>query len=146
MGEEQLRWGDQNTADIKFHLIDLEGSEYGGNPIYLHSQVLRKSKFYKNMISDHWLSSDERPLELKVTSCHGFKCYIKCIELMYSSQANKSFCFCNVDEALAILPIASQLLFNDCINECMRYVDAIRLNSLQESNLPELLSSLPDLE
>ena len=31
MGEEQLGWGDQNTADIKFHLIDLEGPEYGGN-------------------------------------------------------------------------------------------------------------------
>lgn len=142
MGEEQLRWGDQNTADIKFHLIDLEGAEYGGNPVYLHSQVLRKSEFYKNMISDRWSSSDERPLELKVISCHRFKRYIKCIEFMYSSQANKSFCFCNVDEALDILPIASELVFCDCINECMRYLDSVRWNSVQEAQLRDLLSSL----
>ncbi|GLJ50278.1 hypothetical protein SUGI_1070740 [Cryptomeria japonica] len=65
---------------------------------------------------------------------------------MYSS----SFHFCNVDECLAILPVASELLVDKLMQLCMAYLEAVRWNSAQESNIRVLLSSLnrsvsPDL-
>ena len=50
MTEKPLLFGDKNTADIKLWLIDSDGADYEGNPVYLHSQVLAKSVFYKTML------------------------------------------------------------------------------------------------
>lgn len=150
MAEQQLQFGDPNTADIKLRLIGSDGAEHEKNPLYLHSQVLRKSEFYKTMLSERWSShkqcleveDNKRPLEIEVTSSHNVDEYINCIKLMYSSEASKSFCFSSVDEALAILPVASELLFHDCIEECMEYLDAVRWSREQENQLLALLSSL----
>lgn len=158
MTEQLLLFGDKDTADIKLRLIGSDGADYGGNPVYLHSQVLGKSEFYKTMLSERWSSSDKRsvkvegtnshsvdnkqPLEVEVTSSHSMDDYIKCIKLMYSSETSKSIRFSSVDEALAILPVASELLFHDCIEECMQYLDAVRWSHEQENLLLALLSSL----
>ena len=69
---------------------------------------------------------------------------------MYSSHAGKPFCFSNVDEVLAILPIAFELLFDKCLEECMKYLNAVRWTTKQEIKLRALLLSLeiyilPDL-
>ena len=60
------------TADIKLYLVGPNGEDSERNPVYLHSQVLRKSEFYNTMLSDRWSCSDERPLEIKVTSSHPY--------------------------------------------------------------------------
>ena len=72
MAEQRLRLGDQKTADIKLYLVGPNGEDSERNPVYLHSQVLRKSEFYNTMLSDRWSCSDERPLEIKVTSSHPY--------------------------------------------------------------------------
>lgn len=141
MIEPVLQFGDRNTADVILQLIRSDGTVYKRNPLYLHSQILGKSEYYKAMLSDRW-SSKKRPLEVKSTICHSFQKYIKCIKLMYFSQSGKSLCFYSTDEVVSILPIASELLFQDCIQECMRYLDAVYWNPAQEAQLLDLFSSL----
>jgi len=93
------------------------------------------------MLSDR-CSLDKWPIEHNVTSAHYVESYIKCIHFMYSSQAGKRFCFSTVDEALAILPIASELLFHDGVDGCMSYLDAVHWSPEQESRLRASLTSL----
>jgi hypothetical protein len=122
---DQLQFGDHRTADIKLQLIGTDGAEYQRNPVYLHSDVLRKSEFYDTLMSERWSSDKKRPLEIEITSRYCGQIYIKCIQLMYYSYAGERLCFANVDEALAILPVASEILFRQCLEECMRYLNAV---------------------
>jgi len=149
MATQLLQFGDKSTADTKLQLIGIDGTEYETNTLYLHSQVLRKSEFYEIMLSDTW-SPGKQPIEIKITSPHYAEMHIKCIRLMYSSQKCNRFCFSSVDEALAILPVASELMFHDCMDACMRYLDTVKWTREQEAKLRALLSSLqikplPDL-
>lgn len=146
---QPLRFGDKNTADVRLNIIDSAGVEHPGNPLLLHSQVLKKAEFFETKLSQSG-SSAKRPFEMKVTcSCHP-ESYIKCIQLMYSYDTEERFNFCNVDEALTILPVASEVMFRDCMESCMRYLAAVRWSREQEAKLRVLLSSLninalPDL-
>ena len=112
--------------------------------------VLRKSEFYETLLSERWSAADKLPTEIHITSPHCNEYYIKCIQLMYSSQQGKNFCFSSVDEVQAILPVASEILFQQCLEECMRYLNAVRWSTKQEVRLRALLLSLeinilPDL-
>lgn len=143
MDKQLLKFGEKNTADIILRLLDSEGAEYEENPLYLHSQVLRKCDFYETMLSERWALDKQRPLPITVTSTHGLDKYIKCIRFMYSSQAaTKRFCLASVDDALDILPVAAQLLFHECVSECMEYLNAVRWTPAQRAELHNLLSSL----
>jgi hypothetical protein len=44
---------------------------------------------------------------------------------MYSYDTDERFNFSNVDEVLAILPVASEVMFHDCMDSCMRYLDML---------------------
>ncbi|GLJ50256.1 hypothetical protein SUGI_1069970 [Cryptomeria japonica] len=68
--------------------------------------------------------------------------------MMYSSTSSPRFS--NVDECLAILSVASELLVDKPMQQCMRYLEAVRWNSEEGSKIRNLLSSLnlsvlPDL-
>jgi hypothetical protein len=52
MSKQVLLLGDTNIADKKLRLINSDGAKRKGNPLYLHSQVLRKYEFYKTMFSE----------------------------------------------------------------------------------------------
>jgi hypothetical protein len=69
---------------------------------------------------------------------------------LYSFQEDERFYFSSVDDALAVLPVASQIMFHDCIQSCMLYLDAVRWSPEQKAKLRALLTSLkldilPDL-
>ncbi|GLJ47984.1 hypothetical protein SUGI_1013250 [Cryptomeria japonica] len=87
-------------------------------------------------MSERWAS--EKPNEIRVTTSHDFDDYLKCIQLMYG----ESVYITNVKECLAILSVASELLADECINECMQYLEAVRWSSEQESQIRDVLSSL----
>lgn len=87
-----------------------------------------------------------KPTEIRVTTSHNFDNYLKCIELMYG----KCVFFSNVEECLAILSVASELLVDDIIIKCMQYLEAVRWSADQESQIRNVLSRLglkllPDL-
>jgi len=149
MANQPRGFGDKNTADVRLHLMNSDGVEYTGSPLILHSQVLKKAKVFETKLS-RCRSSDMRPFEIKVTSSYDPEKYIKCVQLMYSYDTDERFNFSNVDEVLAVLPFASEVMFSDCMESCMRYLDAVRWTPQQEAKLRVLLSSLhinvlPDL-
>lgn len=146
---QPLEFGDKNTADVRLNLIDSAGLEYPGNPLLLHSHVLKKAEFFGTKLSQSG-SSAKRPFEMKVTCSYHPESYVRCIQLIYSYDTDECFNFTDVDEALAILPVASEVMFRDCMESCMRYLDAVRWSTEQEAKLRVLLSSLnitvlPDL-
>ncbi|KAH9295707.1 hypothetical protein KI387_039295 [Taxus chinensis] len=139
------------SADIKLRLEGQDGKEYKGNPLRLHLQILEKSEYFKAMVSKRW-SCNKKRVEIEVTTVHDFEYYVKCIALMRSSlEIGQRFSFCNVDECLAVLSIASEWLADDCINQCMGYLEAARCTPEQKSQISNLLLSLqlnvlPDLD
>nr|ABK27128.1 unknown [Picea sitchensis] len=140
MAKHGLHFGDKNTADIRLYLIGSSGQETE-DPLFVHSQVLKKAGFFETKLSE-CSSSDKRPFEIKVTNSHNRENYIRCIQLLYSFQEDQRFYFSSVDDALAILPVASQIMFHDCIQSCMLYLDAVRWSPEQKAKLRALLTSL----
>lgn len=148
MAKHGLQFGDKNTADIRLYLIGSSGQETE-DPLFVHSQVLKKAGFFETKLSE-CSSSDKRSFEIKVTNSYNRENYIRCIQLLYSFQEDERFYFSSVDDALAVLPVASQIMFHDCIQSCMLYLDAVRWSPEQKAKLRALLTSLklnilPDL-
>ncbi|GLJ47987.1 hypothetical protein SUGI_1013290 [Cryptomeria japonica] len=144
MKESQLRFGALASADVKVWLRGQNGKNYEGNPVFLHSVILKRSLFFEAKMSERW--SSDKPTNIRVTTSHDFDDYLKCIRLMYGERV----CFYNVEECVAILSLASELLADECINKCMQYLEAVRWSAEQESLIRDVLSSLglkllPDL-
>ncbi|GLJ47975.1 hypothetical protein SUGI_1013070 [Cryptomeria japonica] len=144
MEEAQLRFGALNSADVKLWLTGPSDEKYERNPIYLHSAILKRSEFLEAMMSERWSSG--KSTELSVTTIHSFDEYLKCLELMYCDHVY----FSNVEECLAILTIASDLLANDLINKCMQYLQGVHWSAAQETQIGDVISCLglkplPDL-
>ncbi|GLJ47954.1 hypothetical protein SUGI_1012560 [Cryptomeria japonica] len=135
MENAQLRFGCPTSADVKLWLMGPNEEKYERNPVHLHSVILERSEFFEVKLSDQ--SSNKLP-EITVITSHGFHDYLKCIQLMYGERVN----FSNVEECLAILSVASELLVDDCINKCMQYLEAVRWTAEQKTQMREVLSSL----
>lgn len=141
-----LVFGDKETADVILRLVPLEGLEQP--PLHVHSQVLRRSEFFDARLSERWsFGGGIQPIELTLNGCKNVENYVKCIQLMYSSKQLK---FNSIQEALSILEIASELLFADCVNSCMQYLEAIPWTAESESQIRSSIMSLqlqlsPDL-
>eukprot|EP01018_Ginkgo_biloba_P012124 Gb_02110 [translate_table: standard] len=138
MAQQQLMFGDEDTADVILRLVPLEGRE--PPPLYVHSHALRKSEFFEARLSERWsVAGDLQRIELTLNSCRNVDNYMKCIKLMYSS---KRFTFSSVQEALSTLEIASELLFNDCVKSCMEYLEAVPWTAENESQIRTSVSAL----
>ncbi|GLJ50268.1 hypothetical protein SUGI_1070410 [Cryptomeria japonica] len=143
-GKEQIdRWpqsGATNSDDVRLQIFGPNREEYEGNPLRLHSQTLQTLQaleFFKSLLSERW-SSDIRPFEIEVSTSQSFENYLKCIEMMYSSTSTHRFS--DVDECLVILSVASELLVDKLMQQCRRYLEAVRWISEQESKIRNLLS------
>ncbi|GLJ34427.1 hypothetical protein SUGI_0692260 [Cryptomeria japonica] len=143
MDAHSLEIGDKNDGDVILQIICANGVEYKGNPVYLHSHVLSKSKFFEARLSERW-SLHISPPEIKITVIpNGLaEDYIKCISFMYSSYKGRGIHFSGVDEALDIFPIASELLFEEGTQACMHYLEAVPWTRQQSIKINSLLSLL----
>ena len=81
MSQQFLQMGDQNTTDLKLHLLNEDGIQYEEtDPLYLHSLVLAKSNFYETKIFYHFNSNKKQlPIEMNVRTSHSADNYSKCI-------------------------------------------------------------------
>lgn len=146
MAQQRLVFGDKETADVILRLVPLEGLEQP--PLYVHSEALRRSEFFDARLSERWsFGGGTQPIELTLSSCKNVENYVKCIQLMYSS---KQLTFTSIQEALSILETASELLYIDCVNSCMQYLEAIPWTTESESQIQSSIMSLqmqvsPDL-
>ncbi|GLJ22253.1 hypothetical protein SUGI_0418510 [Cryptomeria japonica] len=144
MEESQLRSGDQSSVNVKLMLTGSSEEEYGRNPVYLHSQSLSRSKLFEPEIFEG--SSSNKPTEICLTAPQIFDHHLKCIQLMDGESVH----FSSIEECLAILSIASEMLADDSINKCMEYLEAVRWTAEEETRIRKVLSCmelelLPDL-
>ncbi|GLJ50315.1 hypothetical protein SUGI_1072010 [Cryptomeria japonica] len=142
MDAQSFESGDENDGDVILRLICSDGVEYEGSPMSLHSYILKKSKFFQARLSERWPSHISPPeIKLTVLSNGVAENYIKCLRLMYSSYKGAGLYFSGVDEALDIFPVASELLFQEGIQACMRYLEAVPWTPKQSLKIKSLLSS-----
>ncbi|GLJ17094.1 hypothetical protein SUGI_0295640 [Cryptomeria japonica] len=135
MAEARLRFGAKSSADVKLFLTGPGEEKYGTNPVYLHSQILKKLKCFEGEFSNRW--SPYKSTEIRLTTSHNFDHYLKCIEIMYGEHVY----FPNVEECLAILSVASEMFADECINKCMQYLEAVSWSTEEESQIRKVLSS-----
>ncbi|GLJ50314.1 hypothetical protein SUGI_1071970 [Cryptomeria japonica] len=142
MDAQSFQIGDENDGDVILRLICSDGVEYEGNPVHLHSRVLNKSNFFQARLSERW-SLHISPPEIKLTVLPNGVAdnYIKCISLMYSSYKGTGIYFSGIDEALDIFPVASELLFEEGIQACMHYLEALPWTPQETLKIKSLLLS-----
>ncbi|KAH9295648.1 hypothetical protein KI387_039236 [Taxus chinensis] len=143
MDNHNFQFGDQRNTDVKLLIMFSDGLEYSGGPVYFHSQVLKKSKYFEPRLPERWSADMSSFTEIKLTVPPNAvpQNYIKCINLMYSSYQS-DISFSGVDETLDILPVALELLFDEGIQACMQYLEAVCWTPQQKPRIRALLSYL----
>lgn len=117
--------------------------------IYLHSTVLRKSKYFSALLSDRWKKEsgevDYYRFNLAVPSSAGsMSNHLTVLQLLYSNEISSTID--SVSTALELLPIALELLFEDCVTACVRYLEAVPWTEEEEKIVLSLIPLLRDEE
>ncbi|EYU37795.1 hypothetical protein ABFS82_02G023700 [Erythranthe guttata] len=125
--------------------------------IHLHSHVLRRSKYFAALLSDRWQqqneSSSNNPeippkihrynLTVPATTA-SINHHLTVLQLLYSDDLFSSID--NVSAALNLLPIALELLFEDCIKACVKLLEAVPWSEDEEEKILNLIPFLSDEE
>lgn len=141
------------TPDVLLRLLPAAAAaeeEQGQNvpALLLHSQVLRRSEFFEARLSERWSSSSSSELfEICFPYCSHPLAFLKCIRLMYSPHKPSVSC---IQDALDLLPVSSHLLFHDCTQACLDFLESVPWTPQQEIDIRSCISSLhlhvsPDL-
>ncbi|XP_010254858.1 PREDICTED: BTB/POZ domain-containing protein At1g63850-like [Nelumbo nucifera] len=159
------------TADIILRLY-LEPSPFDPDPdpdlvssvgsadeediqLHLHSNVLRRSKYFSALLSDRCKrkSADDSSdvsdgiirLNLKVPSSVGsIHTHLTVLQLLYTNDF--SSVIGSASAALEILPVALELLFEDCVKACVRFLEAVPWTEEEEKMVLSLIPFLREEE
>ncbi|KAL0384095.1 UNVERIFIED_CONTAM: BTB/POZ domain-containing protein [Sesamum radiatum] len=125
--------------------------------IYLHSHVLRRSKYFTALLSERWQqqnesssnSSDNIPkvyrFKLSVpATADSINHHLTVLQLLYSDDLLSSID--TVSTALNLLPVALELLFEDCIKACVKFLEAVPWSEDEEKKDTNLIPFLSDEE
>ncbi|KAL2494130.1 BTB/POZ domain-containing protein [Forsythia ovata] len=119
--------------------------------IYLHSHFLRRSKYFATLLSDRWQqhNDDDSPkihrLNLGVPPTpDSINDYLSVLQLLYTDDFSTSIN--SVVTALALLPIALELLFEDCIKACVKFLEAVPWSEDEERKILNLIPFLSNEE
>ncbi|KZV40323.1 BTB/POZ domain-containing protein-like [Dorcoceras hygrometricum] len=122
--------------------------------VYLHSPVLCRSKYFAASLSDRWQHKDDCSSEksrkqyrfsLSVPgTADSIDNYVKVLQLLYSDDLLSSIS--SVSTVLSILPIALELLFEDCIKACVKFLEAVPWNEDEEEKILDLIPLLSNEE
>ncbi|XP_043710992.1 BTB/POZ domain-containing protein At1g63850-like isoform X2 [Telopea speciosissima] len=119
--------------------------DQGDVQLHLHSNVLRRSKYFAALLSDRWQRKSDSgedsenshrvyDLNLKVSSTIGsFNNHLTVLQLLYTN--NFSTIIDSVSTALSILPVALELLFEDCVKACVRFLEAVPWSEEEEKKV-----------
>ncbi|KAG6415023.1 hypothetical protein SASPL_122424 [Salvia splendens] len=126
--------------------------------IYLHSRVLRRSKYFAALLSDRWQQKSDAASSMDEENC--FKIhrithripavydsmddYVTVLKLLYSDDL--LFAIDNLSTALDLLPIALELLFEDCVKACVRFIEAVPWSEDDEKRILSLIPLLSEEE
>lgn len=146
------RYGDRQSADVLLTLRPPDGRP-PLPPLLLHSHALRRSEFFEARLSERWAAGEHsNPLQITLDTENGRESstYVRCIQLLYVPDRVKHTSFRDVQDALGILEVAAEFLFHDCVDACMRYLEAVPWTSEDENAIRASIVNLhlqasPDL-
>ncbi|XP_042508746.1 BTB/POZ domain-containing protein At1g63850-like [Macadamia integrifolia] len=142
---EYSPFGDEDPESLSSSVSSDNSFDQGDVQVHLHSNVLRKSKYFAALLSDRWQrnsdpgedsenSSKVYFLNLKVSSTIGsFNIHLTVLQLLYTN--NFSTTIDSADTALSILPVALELLFEDCVKACVRFLEAVPWSEEEEKRV-----------
>ncbi|KAK1275721.1 BTB/POZ domain-containing protein [Acorus gramineus] len=112
--------------------------------LYLHSPPLRRSRYFSALLSDRWSKGtfssgggDSLLLNLNVPA---FDAHVSVLRLLYSPDFSGAIA--SPSDALSLLSVALELLFDDLIGACVRYLEAVPWTEEEER---AVLSAVPFL-
>ncbi|KAL6494827.1 hypothetical protein OROGR_031627 [Orobanche gracilis] len=166
-------FNDSSTADVilclllDHHRSHVELSEASSDvnapinqseiQIYLHSRVLCRSKYFSALLSDRWqqLNVPSSGNSENASKIHRFTLTspanpdsisnrLTVLQLLYSDDLLSSID--TVSTALNLLPIALELLFEDCIKACVTFLEAVPWSEDEEDKIMNLVPFLNNEE
>ncbi|XP_061363592.1 BTB/POZ domain-containing protein At3g05675-like [Gastrolobium bilobum] len=157
-----LFFNDASTADVVLRLfIDaVEPVSISDLHVYLHSDILRRSKYFSALLSDRWIgqvqphppppenSSSDREffrLNLGVPPNPGsIQSHLTVLELLYTNDF--ADVIDSVSTALDLLPVALELLFEECVRSCVSFLEAVPWTEDEEKRVLSLIPFLSEEE
>lgn len=120
--------------------------------IHVSSASLLRSRYFAALLSDRWCptpsSSPAGRLSLAVpitSSCsRPFHAHVEVIRLLHTLDFAGTIR--SPSDALDILPVALQLLFDACVEACIRFLEAVPWSEEEEARVLDLAPLLPDDE
>ncbi|KAH7835250.1 hypothetical protein Vadar_024390 [Vaccinium darrowii] len=126
--------------------------------VYLHSHVLTRSKYFAALLSDRWQSesvNNEGDCETIDMKIHRFNLgvsavtgsidnHLTVLQLLYTSDFSNAIN--SVSTALHVLPVALELLFEDCVRSCVRFLEAVPWTEEEERRVVSLMPFLSEEE
>ncbi|KAG8097992.1 hypothetical protein GUJ93_ZPchr0013g35737 [Zizania palustris] len=117
--------------------------------LHVSSASLLRSRYFAALLSDRWSpapsSASDGHLSLSVSgsySCaHPFRAHVEVIRLLHTIDFAGSIH--SPADALDILPIALKLLFDACVEACVRFLEAVPWSVQDEARILELAPLLP---
>ncbi|KAK9108847.1 hypothetical protein Sjap_016907 [Stephania japonica] len=115
---------------LRLYFDPLSPSSHDDLVLSLHSDLLRQSNYFSALFSNRWKkpnsSSDKGfRLNLSISSLRyeSFDDHLKVLHLFYTK--NFAGSTNNISAALSIIQIAIELLFEECVTACVRFIEAV---------------------
>lgn len=160
-------FNESSTADVILRLyVDIDApytvnSTAGDDvQIYLHSNVLRRSKYFAALLSDRWLNpnpdtnnafdtdNEHKILRLNFgvssNKPNSIADHLAVLQLLYTDDF--SSVINSVSVALDLLPVALELLFEDCVKACVKFIEAVPWTEEEETRVIEVIPLLREEE
>ncbi|KAL8156320.1 BTB/POZ domain-containing protein At3g05675-like isoform X2 [Apium graveolens] len=146
-------YNDDSTADVILRLYDNSdenpdlsaGADQSDVEIYLHSSVLTRSKYFDALLSDRWQkdietdSKSKSKVSLEISN-GSIDDYVNVLKLLYCDDFTAVIS--SVSIAISILPIALELLFEDCVKACVKFIEAVPWTEDEERVVISLIPML----
>ena len=152
-GDGTAAFNDSSSADVVLRLfvesppLDSDDPESPSATdsevvLYLHSHVLRRCKYFAALLSDRWHSdsnSDEL-IRINLGVPPSIESGITVLELLYSGDFSNTINSASM--ALDLLPVALELIFEECVQSCVRFLEAVPWTEEEEKRVMNLIPLL----
>ncbi|KAJ8441981.1 hypothetical protein Cgig2_020126 [Carnegiea gigantea] len=142
-------FNDPSTADVLLRLCSEESDSFDEMEIYLHSSAICRAKYFAALLSDRWSEKDDRntlrKMNLSVsTNAGSVHTHLMVLQLLYVDDL--SIAIQSPSAAISILPVALKLIFEDCVKQCVRFLEAVPWSEEEEAAILNLVPFLSEEE
>ncbi|XP_010939281.1 BTB/POZ domain-containing protein At1g63850 isoform X1 [Elaeis guineensis] len=147
-------FNDPTTADVLLCLQLDDPDSVQSLDLHLHSAALSRSRYFAALLSDRWHLPDPdgdgiQQLFLKIfpagdLRCRPFDAYVAVLRLLHT--LDFAGAIRSVAGALEMLPVALELLFDDCVQACVRFLEAVPWTEEEEEGVLSVIPFLREEE